>query len=129
MVNFSKLKKIISKNNNSKRIQQALAVTEAIKQIAILGRNLGIKFNIASDAVNEVAREWKVTYSTVASKCTTQMGGMSLKGFENLVLNAVNNPSSQQIITLQDTLRKNASKTNKYQADCNAIDLYFSTIF
>lgn len=126
MVNFSKLKKIIS-NNNSARIQQALAVTEAIKQIAILERNLGIKFNIASDAVNEVAREWKVTYSTVAVKLTRDMG-ISLKGFENLVLNAVNNPSSQQIITLNDTLRKNASQKH-YQADCNAIDLYFNNIF
>ncbi|MGN0676360.1 MAG: hypothetical protein ACI4K5_01280 [Ruminococcus sp.] len=126
MVDFSKLKKIISKNN-SERIQQALAITEAIKQIAVLERNLGIKFDIASSAVNEVAEEWNLTYSTVASKCTTQMN-MSLKGFENLVLNAVNNPSSQQIITLNDTLRKNASKKH-YQADCNAIDMYFSNIF
>ncbi len=127
MVNFSKLKKIISKNNNSKRIQQALAITEAIKQIAILERNLGIKFDIASSAVNEVAEEWNLTYSTVASKCTRDMG-ISLKGFENLVLDAVNNPSSQQIITLNDTLRKNASQKH-YQADCNAIDLYFNNIF
>lgn len=130
MVDFSKLKEIISKNN-SERIQQALAVTEAIRQLALIKEcleiSLGIKLdnNIASDAVNKVAREWNLTYSTVASKCTAQMN-MSLNDFENLVLDAVNDPS--KIITLQDTLRKNASQNN-HQADCNTIDMYFDNIF
>lgn len=132
MVNFSELKKIISKNDNSKRIQQALAITEAIKQIAVIQEcleiSLGTKLdnNIVRDAVNEVAKEWKVTNSTVAAKFTQDMG-MSLKKFENLVLDAVNDPS--KINTLQDTLRDNASKMNNYQADCNTIDLYFNNIF
>ncbi|MDD7184774.1 MAG: hypothetical protein SPE43_08930 [Ruminococcus sp.] len=126
MVDFSKLKKIISKNN-SERIQQALAITEAIRQLAVIQEcleiSLGIKLdnNIASDAVNEVAREWNLTYSTVSSKCTTQMD-MSLKDFENLVSDAVNDRS--KIITLKNTLSKYASQNN-YKADCTAIDMYF----